>query len=74
MEAIELDGSNGGGQMPRTALSLSMITGRPFRMINIRGTRSKPGLMRQHLIWEMSDGTADGAEVSWTEVVSVPGK
>ena len=71
---IQLDGSSGGGQMLRTALSLAMVTGQPFRMTNIRGKRSKPGLMRQHLTCvkaacEVSGGTADGAEMGSTELV-----
>jgi RNA 3'-terminal phosphate cyclase (ATP) len=49
---IELDGAvgEGGGQILRTALTLSMITGQPFRIVNIRAGRAKPGLMRQHLV------------------------
>ena len=49
---IELDGSlgEGGGQVLRSALSLSMITGQPFRIAHIRARRAKPGLMRQHLV------------------------
>ncbi|MBK1883176.1 RNA 3'-terminal phosphate cyclase [Luteolibacter pohnpeiensis] len=71
---IQLDGINGGGQMLRSALSLAMITGQPFRMVNIRGKRSKPGLMRQHLTCvlasqEISDGSVDGAEIGSTELV-----
>ena len=74
MKPLQLDGTNGGGQMLRTALSLAMITGQPFRMTNIRGKRPKPGLMRQHLTCvkaacEISDGTADGAEIGSTELV-----
>jgi RNA 3'-terminal phosphate cyclase (ATP) len=46
-----LDGSRGegGGQILRTALGLSIVTGRPFRIEKIRAGRSKPGLLRQHL-------------------------
>jgi RNA 3'-terminal phosphate cyclase (ATP) len=47
---VVLDGSRGegGGQILRTALTLSLLTGRPFRMINIRANRSNPGLRPQH--------------------------
>ena len=50
-EWIEIDGSEGegGGQILRTSLSLSAITGRPLRLTNIRAGRSKPGLRPQHL-------------------------
>ncbi|MEN8257030.1 MAG: RNA 3'-terminal phosphate cyclase [Thermodesulfobacteriota bacterium] len=48
---IVIDGSagEGGGQVLRTALGLSLVTGQPFHIKNIRGKRKKPGLMRQHL-------------------------
>lgn len=48
---LEIDGSlgEGGGQVLRTSLSLSAVTGRPFRLYNIRARRSKPGLRPQHL-------------------------
>src|SRR6185295_5867681 len=48
---MKLDGSvgEGGGQILRTALSLSALTGQPFEIENIRARRKKPGLMRQHL-------------------------
>ncbi len=67
------------GGAERTALSLAMVTGQPFRMTNIRGKRQKPGLMRQHLTCvmaacEISDGTADGAEIGSTELVFRAGK
>jgi len=76
---ILLDGSTGGGQMLRTALSLSMVTGQAFRMVHIRGQRRKPGLMRQHLTCvkaacEISSGTATGAEIGSTELTFHPGK
>jgi len=76
---IQIDGLDGGGQMLRTALSLAMITGRPFRITRIRGARAKPGLMRQHLTCvkaacEISGGSADGAEIGSTELVFRSGK
>ena len=48
---ITIDGSygEGGGQILRTSLALSLVTGKPFRIDNIRAGRKKPGLMRQHL-------------------------
>ncbi len=48
---IVIDGSEGegGGQMVRNALALSLVTGQPFRIDNIRANRPKPGLMRQHV-------------------------
>ena len=48
---ITIDGSigEGGGQVLRTALALSIATGRPLRIENIRRKRPKPGLLRQHL-------------------------
>lgn len=50
-ELIDIDGSlgEGGGQILRSSLSLSLVTGRPFRIKNIRSGRKKPGLLRQHL-------------------------
>ena len=49
MDMIEIDGAAGGGQLLRTALSLALCTGTGFTMRNIRATRSRPGLLRQHL-------------------------
>jgi len=48
---ITLDGSEGegGGQILRSALTLSLITGQPIRVERIRANRHKPGLLRQHL-------------------------
>lgn len=48
---ITIDGSfgEGGGQILRTSLALSLVTGKYFRIENIRSGRKKPGLMRQHL-------------------------
>jgi len=49
---IEIDGSFGeaGGQILRTALSLSTVTRKPCHIFNIRKSRPKPGLATQHLI------------------------
>jgi RNA 3'-terminal phosphate cyclase (ATP) len=49
-DRVVLDGSRGegGGQILRTALTLSLLTGRPFRMVKIRANRDKPGLRPQH--------------------------
>ncbi|QER41693.1 RNA 3'-phosphate cyclase [Thermodesulfobacterium sp. TA1] len=46
-----IDGAygEGGGQVLRTALSLSVITGKPFKIFNLRANRPKPGLQPQHL-------------------------
>lgn len=50
-DRVSLDGRHGegGGQLLRTALSLSCLTGRPIRLENVRGGRERPGLRPQHL-------------------------
>ncbi len=77
---IEIDGSQGegGGQVLRTALTLSMITGQPFRISDIRAKRSKPGLMRQHLASvkaaaEISGAKVEGDALGSTSLTFVPG-
>ncbi|MBS2027029.1 MAG: RNA 3'-phosphate cyclase [Deltaproteobacteria bacterium] len=51
LEPVRIDGQEGegGGQVLRTALTLSLITGRPFELVNVRGKRKPPGLRPQHL-------------------------
>jgi RNA 3'-terminal phosphate cyclase (ATP) len=48
---ITIDGSfgEGGGQILRTSLALSLVTGKPIRIVKIRAGRKQPGLLRQHL-------------------------
>lgn len=76
---LQISGDSGGGQLLRSSLSLSLVTGRPFRMTNIRGKRPKPGLMRQHLTCvkaaaEVCEASVDGAELGSVELVFHPGK
>ncbi len=67
---ITLDGSmgEGGGQILRTALALSMATSQPFRIDNIRAGRPKPGLMRQHLTAVAAATQICGAQASGVEM------
>jgi RNA 3'-terminal phosphate cyclase (ATP) len=64
-EAIVIDGSygEGGGQVIRTSLALSAISGRPVEIFNIRGKRAKPGLQAQHLKCVHAAAEICGAEV-----------
>ncbi len=69
---IEIDGSagEGGGQILRTSLALSMCTGLPFTLTRIRAGRAKPGLMRQHLTCVNAATAVSGAEVQGAELNS----
>ena len=78
---LTIDGSQGesGGQILRSSLALAMVTGTPFRMVNIRAKRKRPGLMRQHLTAvqaaaEVSSAEVIGAEVGAMELTFRPGK
>jgi RNA 3'-terminal phosphate cyclase (ATP) len=69
---ITLDGSQGegGGQILRTALALSAVTGTPFEITGIRARRAKPGLMRQHLVSVRAAAAVCGAQVTGGELGS----
>lgn len=76
---LELDGAQGegGGQILRTALTLSLITGQPFRINNIRAKRAKPGLLRQHLTavqaaTTIGQATVNGASIGSTQLAFQP--
>jgi RNA 3'-terminal phosphate cyclase (ATP) len=69
---IELDGSRGegGGQILRSALALSVVTRRPFTIERIRAGRAKPGLRLQHLACVRAAAQLSGATVRGDEVGS----
>ena len=78
---IVIDGSKGegGGQIVRTALAISSLTGEPFRVNNIRLGRKDPGLKAQHVhcvkaLQQLCNAKADGAEIGSKELLFVPGK
>ncbi|HEY2783696.1 MAG TPA: RNA 3'-terminal phosphate cyclase [Fimbriiglobus sp.] len=78
---VEIDGSEGegGGQMLRSSLALSVLTGRPFKVINIRANRKKPGLAAQHLASvraaaAISQGQYKGGSIGSTVLVFEPGE
>ncbi len=78
-QPLTLDGSTGegGGQILRTGLALSMVTGRPLHITRIRAGRPKPGLMRQHLACVQAavavcGGQAEGAELGSQTLVFTP--
>jgi RNA 3'-terminal phosphate cyclase (ATP) len=72
MAMIEIDGASGegGGQVLRSALALSLVTGTPFRIAAIRAGRKRPGLMRQHLTAVKAAAEIGGARVEGAEVGS----
>lgn len=74
-----IDGSyhEGGGQILRTALTLSLATRTPFRIEKIRAGRKRPGLLRQHLAAvkaaaQIGNAEVRGAEINSTELTFSP--
>jgi RNA 3'-terminal phosphate cyclase (ATP) len=79
-EMVRLDGARGegGGQILRSALTLSLITGRPFEIVNIRAKRPEPGLRPQHVACArgalaISESKAEGVEKGSRAIVFRPG-
>lgn len=78
---LEIDGSigEGGGQVLRTSMTLSCITGKPIHITKIRAKRSKPGLRPQHLksveaSAAITDAKVEGAVLGSTDIFFSPGK
>lgn len=78
---LKIDGSfgEGGGQILRTSLALSLVTGTPFTLTKIRAGRSKPGLQRQHLASvkaaaRVGNARCEGAEIGSGRLVFQPQK
>jgi len=77
---LTIDGSlgEGGGQILRSALALSVCLRRPFRVVNIRARRPKPGLRPQHLAAvraaeEISGAHVEGATIGAKMLTFEPG-
>lgn len=78
-ETIQIDGAQGegGGQVLRTSLTLSMLTKKPVEIINVRAKRRKPGLLRQHLTCvraakAICNGKVEGDELGSSRVLFTP--
>jgi len=81
MNKIVIDGSwgEGGGQILRTSLTLSLLTKKTLQIHNIRSKRSSPGLKQQHLTAlraaaEISNAQVEGDFPGSQEVLFIPGE
>lgn len=80
VDFLEIDGADGegGGQILRSSLTLSMLTGRSIRISRVRAGRKRPGLLRQHLAAveaavQVSAATCCGAELGSRRLEFMPG-
>ncbi|HFA59252.1 MAG TPA: hypothetical protein ENJ83_01040, partial [Rhodospirillales bacterium] len=78
-DVLTIDGSEGegGGQVLRSALTLAALTGTPFRLVNVRARRPRPGLAAQHLAAlraaaAVCDAEVEGAALGSLEVRFAP--
>ena len=76
---VIIDGAmgEGGGQVLRSALSLSLLTGRPLKMEKVRARRKTPGLLRQHMTAlqaaaEVGHAKVTGGRIGSTEITFEP--
>lgn len=79
MRVIDGGYGEGGGQILRTSIALSAITGEPIKIINIRANRPNPGLSNQHLygilaVKELCNARVKGAKLRSTTLEFYPGK
>jgi RNA 3'-phosphate cyclase len=78
---ISIDGSylEGGGQIVRTAIALSAVTGKACRVFNIRAGRPNPGLRAQHLksieaVAQICNAKLSGAKLHSPRIEFIPGE
>jgi len=80
MDFLKINGDHGegGGQIIRSAITLSCITKKPIHLENIRKNRKNSGLKPQHLtaitiLQKIANAKVIGAEIGSTELKFIPG-